>query len=103
VTAPHFGFGTADNYYRLASCGPLLKKIRVPTLIIQSKDDPMIPFEPFLRYAPESNPWIRLVATDHGGHTGFYAARPTSPGDQDGYWGESRIVQFLSYLEEKCR
>ena len=40
VTAPHFGFGSAENYYRIASSAPLLKDIRVPTLLIQSKTIP---------------------------------------------------------------
>ncbi len=97
VTAPHFGFGTAENYYRLASSGPLLHRIRVPTLLIQSMDDPMIPFEPYLNSGIEQNPFLRLLATEHGGHTGFLAARPVAD-DRDSYWGESRAVQFLSAL-----
>ena len=36
VTAPHFGHGRADDYYRLASAAPLLREIQVPTLIAQT-------------------------------------------------------------------
>ncbi len=97
VTAPHFGFGTAENYYRLASSRHLLRDIRVPTLLIQARDDPMIPFEPFQDSSINRNPFLRLLATEKGGHTGFLAARP--PGvDPDAYWAESRVVQFLSGL-----
>ncbi len=98
VTAPHFGFGDADNYYRIASSGPLLKNIRVPTLIVQAKDDPLIPYSSFARFGLEQNPSIHLLATDHGGHTGFFGSTPSGTGDKDGYWGESRVVQFLSTL-----
>ena len=98
VTAPHFGFGTAKNYYRLASSAPLLEKIRTPTLIIQSQDDPMIPFGVFHQAGIENNPHIRLLPTDRGGHSGFLAARPATEQDQDCYWAESRVVQFLSWL-----
>ena len=101
VTAPHFGFGSADNYYRLASCGPLLRQIRTPTLIVQAEDDPLIPFEPFVRAGIERSPHITLLATRHGGHTGFYAPGRVPPGDLDPYWGESRAVQFLSELEAR--
>ena len=76
VTAPHFGFGTAENYYRIASSAPLLKDIRVPTLLIQSKDDPMIPFQTFRDAGIEENPFLRLIATEYGGHTGFLGAPP---------------------------
>jgi uncharacterized protein len=98
VTAPHFGYGTAENYYRLASSGPLLRHIRVPTLLVQAKDDPMIPFEPFLNSGIEQNPFLKLLATEHGGHTGFLGAQPAGEHDGDAYWGECRVVQFLAAL-----
>ncbi len=97
VTAPHFGFGTAENYYRLASSRPLLQHIRVPTLLVQAKDDPLIPFKPFLESGIGRNPCLRLLATERGGHTGFLAARQSGT-DQDAYWAESRVVQFLTAL-----
>jgi uncharacterized protein len=96
VTAPHFGFGTADNYYRLASSAPLLGSIRVPTLMVQAKDDPMIPFEPFLTSGIEDNPHLLLIATRYGGHTGFLQRRPPGSPEFDAYWGECRAVQFLT-------
>ncbi len=98
ITAPHFGFGTADNYYRLASCGPVLRYIRVPTLLVQAKDDPLIPFGPFRESGIDENPSLYLLATEHGGHAGFLGTRPACAADQDSYWAESRIVQFLSRL-----
>ncbi len=98
VTAPHFSFGSADDYYRLASSGPLLKHIRVPTLIVQAKDDPLIPFEPFLMNGIEKNPFIKLLTPEYGGHTGFLGRKLAGPGDLDAYWGECRVVQFLTAL-----
>ncbi len=95
VTAPHFGFGNADNYYRIASAGPLINNIRVPTLIIQAEDDPLIPYSSFAQFAIERNPNIKFETTRWGGHTGFMGARPASTGDLDEYWGECRVVQFL--------
>ena len=47
VTAPSFGFGNADNYYATQSSKEFLDRIRVPTLVIQAKDDTFIPFEMF--------------------------------------------------------
>ena len=98
VTAPHFGFGDADNYYRLSSSAPLLRNISVPTLIVQSKDDPFIPFETFVNSGIETNPNLTLVATEHGGHTGFLGTGPFGTDDLDGYWAESRIVQYITAL-----
>jgi predicted alpha/beta-fold hydrolase len=98
VTAPHFGFGTADNYYRLASSAPLLRNIRTPTLLIQAMDDPMVPYEPFQNSGIEENKFLHLLVTQYGGHVGFLGSRPACAADQDAYWAESRVVQFLTML-----
>jgi predicted alpha/beta-fold hydrolase len=98
VTAPHFGFGSADNYYRLASSGPLLREIRVPTLLVQATDDPLIPFESYKNIGIGENASLVLLVTEHGGHAGFLGARPASDVDLDRYWAECRVVQFLTAL-----
>jgi hypothetical protein len=71
VTAPSFGFENADHYYETQSSKHYLGRIRVPTLLIQAKDDTFIPFEMFAHPAISSNPCLRLIATEHGGHLGF--------------------------------
>lgn len=96
VTAPHFGYGRADDYYRLASSAPLLRRIRVPTLVIQAVDDPLIPFAAFQSSGIEQNPALTLIATRHGGHTGFLTTRRAHSGDLDCYWAESRMIDYLS-------
>jgi predicted alpha/beta-fold hydrolase len=70
-TAKLFGFGTADNYYDTQSAKNFLDGIRVPALIVQAKDDPLIPFSVFNQPAFRTNPNLTLIATDHGGHLGF--------------------------------
>jgi hypothetical protein len=74
-TAPAFGFGDAANYYRTQSAIRFLAGIRVPTLLVQAQDDPMIPFEIFEGPEVRSNPYLRLVAPEHGGHLGFLSRR----------------------------
>jgi len=75
ITAPFFGFGTAANYYETQSSIHFLDRIRVPTLMVQAKDDPLIPFEVFNHPAIRENDCIRLLAVEHGGHLGFLASR----------------------------
>ncbi len=70
-TGPLFGFGNADNYYETQSAGRFLDKIRVPTLVVQAKDDPLIPFSVYNHPAFRENPCLKLVAVEHGGHLGF--------------------------------
>lgn len=71
ITAPSFGFGRADRYYATQSAGGFLEGIRVPTIVIQAKDDTFIPFRIFDHPAFRTNPNLRLVATEFGGHLGF--------------------------------
>jgi hypothetical protein len=74
-TAPLFGFGTAANYYATQSATNYLDAIRVPTLVISAKDDPLVPFEIYHHRAFQNNPALTLLATTHGGHLGFLARR----------------------------
>ena len=73
ITAPSFGFGDAANYYRTQSARLYLGAVRVPTLLLQAKDDPLVPFDAFEGPEVRENERIRLVATEHGGHVGFLA------------------------------
>lgn len=73
VTAPSFGFRNAEHYYQTQSAKVFLPEIRVPTMIVQAKDDTFIPFKIFDNPAIGANPNIRLAVTDHGGHLGFLA------------------------------
>jgi hypothetical protein len=92
-TAPHHGFRDASDYYYRASALRVVDRIRVPTLILTAENDPFVPPEAFRDPAVASNPNITLDISPWGGHCGFVSA--SSNGD-DGYWAESRIVEFTS-------
>ena len=90
-TVPRWGFGTVDEYYRTASSAQFIKQIRVPTLILHSRDDPLIPSHLFeLLERPES---VTLHLSDHGGHLGFIGVRGVDP---DRRWMDWRIVDWLT-------
>lgn len=89
ITAPSFGFGNAANYYRTQSAIGYLGAIRVPTLLIQAKDDTFVPFEIFESAAVRSNPRIELLATEHGGHLGFIGRRPHR------LWADHAIMNWI--------
>lgn len=71
ITAKHFGFGSADNYYGTQSAINFIPQIRVPTLLVQAVDDPLIPFAIYDDTRVRLNPCVELLAVDHGGHLGF--------------------------------
>ncbi|MBL8150462.1 MAG: alpha/beta fold hydrolase [Blastocatellia bacterium] len=93
IVAPFNQFRDADDYYQKSSSAPYLKKINIPTLLIQAKDDPFIPFETFQQ--TEMSRRVCLLATRHGGHVGYVGRKNR---EEDAYWAENRIIQFFQLL-----
>ncbi len=91
-TAPHFGFGTAEEYYYRAAAMRVIDRIQIPALIITAADDPFVPLDAFREPALTGNPHISLIVAEHGGHCGFLGVA-SGDGD-DGYWAERKIVEF---------
>jgi hypothetical protein len=88
-TAPLFGFGTAANYFATQSSNQFLERIRVPALLVQAKDDPLIPFRVYAHPAFDGNPCLKLVTPDHGGHLGFLArGRPR-------FWLDEIVLDWM--------
>lgn len=94
ITAPAFGFGTADRYYESQSSAGFLDKIRVPALLIQAQDDPFIPFEVFEDLPLEQNPNLHLEAPAHGGHVAFLSRQTPR------FWAISQAVRFFESLRK---
>jgi hypothetical protein len=61
----------------------------VPTLLITARDDTFIPFEMFEHPAIASNSFLRLIATEHGGHLGFLSRRGAR------FWLDEVAIEFL--------
>jgi len=95
ITAQVFGFGSADNYYATQSSRRFLHGIRVPTLIVQAKDDPLIPYEIFENPGIAANPHIQLLPVAHGGHLGFISNRAPR------FWLDRVLLQWIEELSSK--
>lgn len=98
-TSKHGGFTSADDYYTRASSISLIRHIRTPVLIIHAQDDPFIPFHPLRDDSVKENPYVLLLAPEHGGHVGFLSAEAN--GDKDRFWAENRVVEFCKLINEK--
>lgn len=70
VTAPVHGFKSVDHYWQEASSKPWLATIRLPSLVINAKNDPFIPFASLPR-PEEVSDSVTLLQTQEGGHVGF--------------------------------
>jgi predicted alpha/beta-fold hydrolase len=96
-TAPYFGFADAEDYYHRASAMRVADRITVPALIISAEDDPFVPAEPFHDRAIAANGHMTVLLCRHGGHCGFVGR---SSGEDDGYWAENRIMDFVEAAVE---
>jgi len=94
-TAQAFGFGSAENYYATQSANQFLDRIRVPTLLVQAKDDPFIPFAVYDHPAFSTNPHLRLLAIERGGHIGFISK--TKPR----FWLDQVLVNWILEVRNK--
>lgn len=90
-TAPLHGFRDAADYWARASSRPFLPAIRVPTLLLNARNDPMLDAPSFPYAEAEQNPSLFLETPDSGGHVGFMDFR-----DGLNPWSERRAVEFLS-------
>lgn len=89
VTAPLHGYRDTDDYWHRASACHVLPDIRVPTLVLNARNDPFLPE----RYLPaHASSQVTLEFPERGGHVGF-ASGPW-PGHHN--WLPERILQFVT-------
>ena len=93
VTGPLHGFRGAKHYYDTSSSLGWVSRITTPTLCLSAEDDPFLPASVLDRVAANASGAVRLVATRHGGHTGFIGG--PSP-FRVRYWAEERAAEFVA-------
>ncbi len=90
-TAPLHGFRNALDYWQQCSSNRYLGTIRLPTWIINARNDPFLTAACSPDFSYHGNPLVSLVAPEHGGHCGFVAT-----GNGGLYWSEDVSVRLLS-------
>jgi uncharacterized protein len=88
--APLHGFKDAKDYYEQCSAMHVVDKIRVPTLILNAKNDPVLSESCGLLDLAKNSDYIFSEIPQHGGHCGFY-----EPNANGLYWGDRRMIQFV--------
>lgn len=88
-TAPIHGFKDATDYYKNCSSKYFLKEIKVPTLILNALNDPLLTRECLDPKLVEGLENVILETTNYGGHVGFI-----SKNGNGFYWSEKRALQF---------
>lgn len=91
VTAPLHGFDDAEDYWMRASSKPWLDRIRVPTLLLNARNDPFLPEHELDELKRKAPPSLLLEFPSTGGHAGFM----TGPFPGHHTWLPERIFRFL--------
>lgn len=89
-TAPIHGFINAQDYWKKCSCGPWLSHIKVPSLIVNAKDDPFLAGQCYPVDECHRSKNVNLEITPYGGHVGFIAINK-----ENRYWSEDRAIDFI--------
>lgn len=90
VMAPLHNFDSADHYYHCCSANNFLKAIRVPTLLIHAKDDPLMTPDITPEHDQLSST-TTLELYERGGHVGFISGSVKRPI----FWLEHRIPEVI--------
>jgi predicted alpha/beta-fold hydrolase len=90
-TAPLHGFCDAEDYWARCSSGQFIPDIRVPTLLVNAKDDPFLVDGCYPVEAASRSEQVHLEMPRSGGHVGFVQF------NHDGsYWSEQRAAEFIT-------
>lgn len=94
ITGPLHGFLDAHDYYLRSSSIRFIDKIRVPTLLMSSQDDPFLPPSVLdtVRQIAKHNQNLTLEFSSHGGHVGWVEGHPWS----QRYYMEQRVTGWLA-------
>jgi predicted alpha/beta-fold hydrolase len=88
VTAPLHGYRDTEDYWDRASAKHVLGDIRVPTLVLNARNDP---FLPGIHLPTRASATVTLEYPEHGGHVGFATGGP--PGSLA--WLPQRLLHFF--------
>ncbi|RME77470.1 MAG: alpha/beta fold hydrolase, partial [Planctomycetota bacterium] len=97
-TAPYSGFSSVTEYYSTAQAEGYMPNISIPTLILASKDDPLVAWKPLQRF--EDHPFIKIILTEKGGHLGFWKKSPPPFGYRWMDWVLVESVMALDHANE---
>ena len=91
VTAPLHGFRDTDDYWARAASKPILGEIRIPTLVLNARNDPFLPARHLPAQADVSAD-VLLEQPAYGGHVGFMTPR-------EGLLGQLPLLPVAGHIE----
>jgi hypothetical protein len=91
-TAPLHGFKNAEDYWHKCSGSRFISKIRIPTLIVNARNDPFLANSCYPTQEASNSKYVYLEIPQSGGHVGFIQFN-----NGNNYWSEERTIEFLKH------
>lgn len=91
LTAPLYGYASAQDYWEHSASLPVLGNISLPVYMLAAADDPFCAPSCFPYAAARANSQLSLEVCRHGGHVGFVVL-----GKNALYWSERQVQRFLA-------
>jgi len=95
-TCKIFGYDHVDDYYNDASSINYLSRIRVPVLMVQATDDPIVSEHVLPKEHSQQNPNLIFLLSKRGGHVGF--PEGLFPVGQADTWSDRVMADYLAIL-----
>jgi uncharacterized protein len=97
TVVPRYGFRDVSDYYASMSVGPRLSELRIPTLLVHSQFDPMVPPWTYQQHLAKASSKLLDVRTlGQGGHIGFPRVR-LHPNAQPGVLEDQLLAWLTSH------
>lgn len=100
VIAPMFDFVCASDYYRHSSAGLYVSRIRVPTLFVHAKNDPIVPGDIIKMDNFRNGDHLISCMTEQGGHSMDW---PVRDGEEMSSWSAQLIANFFETHRQQER
>jgi len=88
-TSPYSGFASLDDFYLAGGCLDSLKEIRLPTLMVNAKNDPFLSDTSYPIDLASKSDYVFLELPKRGGHSAFPITTTES-------WMPERVERFLN-------
>jgi predicted alpha/beta-fold hydrolase len=89
-----FGFRNVDDYYSRESVAPRLKDLRVPSLVVSSRHDPLVPVETVRPALESASSALSVAWVETGGHV--YFPKNLDLGQSGPRGLEAQVIHWLS-------
>lgn len=89
-SAPICGYRDASDFYKNASAKNFIAGIRIPTLLVNAQNDPILTPACMPDDLARTHPFFHFEMPEHGGHCGFLYRN-----ENEFSWSEQRALEFV--------